>query len=315
MTTKTGPAERAAPSSLGAILALVAAAVLWGSNHVVARAAHDVVPLPALIFWRWSIALLLLVPFAWPHLVRERDEIVHSAAPLAWLGAVGIGLFSVLIFTAAYHSLAVEVGLLNATTPLFAVLFAALAGRTVPGSAQAAGLALALLGTLVILTRADPAALVSLRLQFGNVCALLAAMAFAWYSVAVVDRARRITVLSLMSVTAAAATLTVFLPLYAGWLALGGAPLTHGGPQAPFGVAAIVYIALGPTLLANLLWVYGTARLGAARAGGFLYLSPLTSSVLSVGALGEPVQAFHGLGFVLIVGGLVLLNLSRRRGA
>jgi len=38
-------------NSLGT-LALIATAALWGSNHVVARAARDAIPLPALVFWR-----------------------------------------------------------------------------------------------------------------------------------------------------------------------------------------------------------------------------------------------------------------------
>jgi drug/metabolite transporter (DMT)-like permease len=53
------------PQSLGT-LALIATAALWGSNHVVARAARDATPLPALVFWRWLPVLLILTAVAWP---------------------------------------------------------------------------------------------------------------------------------------------------------------------------------------------------------------------------------------------------------
>ena len=51
--------------SLGT-MALVATAALWGSNHVVARAAREIVPLPSLVFWRWMLAATALTLIAWP---------------------------------------------------------------------------------------------------------------------------------------------------------------------------------------------------------------------------------------------------------
>jgi drug/metabolite transporter (DMT)-like permease len=43
------------PRGLGTI-ALIVTAALWGSNHVIARATRETVPLPALVFWRWTLA-------------------------------------------------------------------------------------------------------------------------------------------------------------------------------------------------------------------------------------------------------------------
>src|SRR5262249_11394199 len=49
-------------------VALIVTAALWGSNHVVARAARDIVPLPSLVFWRWGLAVLPLTFVALPSL-------------------------------------------------------------------------------------------------------------------------------------------------------------------------------------------------------------------------------------------------------
>src|SRR6202022_3951028 len=103
-------------------LALIATAALWGSNHVVARAAREAVPLPALGFWRWRAAggILTIVPRrarrqAWP-VIRPR------LGGLIVGGAVGVGLFSYLLLGGAYQSLAIEVGFINATTPVWVLV-------------------------------------------------------------------------------------------------------------------------------------------------------------------------------------------------
>src|SRR5438876_580449 len=73
--------------SLG-MIALVATAALWGSNHVVARAVREIVPLPALVFWRWALAALALTVIAWPALRQAWPEIRPRLAELAFGGAI-----------------------------------------------------------------------------------------------------------------------------------------------------------------------------------------------------------------------------------
>jgi drug/metabolite transporter (DMT)-like permease len=98
--------------------ALIATAALWGSNHVVARAARDAVPLPALVFWRWLPAAVILTIFALPALRQAWPMIRSRLGGLVVGGAVGVGVFSYLLLGGAYQSLAIEVGFINATTPV-----------------------------------------------------------------------------------------------------------------------------------------------------------------------------------------------------
>lgn len=50
---------------------LTVTALCWAGNSIVGRAARDLVPPAALSFWRWTFALALLLPLAWPHLKRD----------------------------------------------------------------------------------------------------------------------------------------------------------------------------------------------------------------------------------------------------
>lgn len=306
-STEASALRRPGSEWLG-VLALVVTAVLWGTNHVTARAVHDIVPLPALSFWRWFLALVILVPLAVPYISRDRVVIRRDLTGLLIAGVFGVGVFSLLLYLGAYHSLAMEVGLLNATTPVWVVILAALLRSSRPTLRQAAGLTVATIGIAVVLTRGQPGAILDFRPTIGNLCAVLAAVVFAGFSMAIPRYTRELAALSFTAVTAGGATVLIFLPLYLAWLGTGGAAFTIEGTDQFTGLAGLVYIALGPTLIANVLWAYGTARVGATRAGAFLYLSPLTSSVLSIVILSEEVHLFHGASFLLILAGLALLT-------
>ena len=289
--------------------ALVATAALWGSNHVVARAVSEVVPLPALVFWRWAIGATLLTLIWWPALRRSWPAVRVHFTDLIIGGVIGVGVFSYLLLGGAYYSLVVEVGLLNATTPVWVALIGWSSGLEKPSSQTLAGLAVALAGTLLIVCRGDLSALLQLRFSFGNALSLLGAMAFAWFSLRVRVWAKDLDLLSITVVTAWAGVIAVMLPAYVAWLIGGGAVLYTRDDQAWAAIAAVCYVGIGPTLAGNLLYLFGVTRIGAARAAVFLYLSPVFSAALAIGVLGERIAWFHIAGAIVAVCGLALLRL------
>ncbi len=291
------------------MLALVCTAVLWGSNHVVARAVHDTVPLAALVFWRWALALMVLWPLALGSVRRDLPEIRSNLADLLFIGAIGVGLFSVLLLAGAYHSLAIEVGIINATTPAWVAVIMVVTGRAhVPWTGWT-GLAIAFLGTALIITQGSPATLFGLDMRIGNLWALLASIAFAWFSVRLRPYTGRVGPLAVTVITASSSLAFVALPLYLGAVIIAGqAVVVHRSEDLAFALSAIGFISLGPTMIANLLYIFGVSRIGPERAAAFIYLSPVASSILSVAFLGEQLVWFHFAGFLLIVVGLVMIN-------
>jgi drug/metabolite transporter (DMT)-like permease len=84
------------------------------------------------------------------------------------------------------------------------------------------------------------------------------------------------------------------------------------GPTTPLTWATVVYLAVGPSALAYLLWTYGLQAISANQAGAFLNLIPVAGLILAALVLGEQ----PGLP-ALVGGGLVLLGVSlttRSRG-
>lgn len=294
----------AAKAPLSAILALLATALLWGSNHTAARAIHDALPLPSLVFWRWAIALTLLLPIALPGLLRERAAIRRNAGRIALLGLVGVGLFSVSLYAGAYLSPALEVGLLNATTPIWVLLIATFVGRMRPRLAQIGGILIAMAGVTLVLMKGMPTGLAGFHFGAGNLFSITAAVLFAFYTYSLGQNPIGISALSLTALTALAGFVLVFCPVYAVFLFLDGQdPFTSGFRVEPV-TLTVLYIAAGPTLLGNLFWIYGAARVGAARAGPFLYFSPLATVALSATLLGETITLLQMVGGAAILAGL-----------
>lgn len=288
--------------------ALIATAALWGTNHVVARAAHEVVPLPALVFWRWFLAATILTVVALPSLRRCRQEITRHFGQLCLGGSIGVGVFSYLLLGGAYASPALEVGIINATTPVWVTLIGLLMGHAALSIRTTSGLILALLGTVTMICQGRYGELVDFRFGAGNLLSLLGAMTFAWFSIRARTWARVIEPLALTVVTAWFGLLFVMLPAY-GLAVMQGTPWLHvGSDTATFALAAIVYVALGPTMLGNLFYLFGVAAIGPVRAASFLYLSPVFSALLAITWLNEALAWFHVLGASCIIGGLLLMH-------
>jgi drug/metabolite transporter (DMT)-like permease len=294
-------------NSLGT-LALIATAALWGSNHVVARAARDAVPLPALVFWRWLPAAIILTILALPALRDAWPVIRPRLAGLIVGGALGVGVFSYLLLGGAYQSLAIEVGFINATTPVWVMLLGRWMGGGRLTAGMKAGIALAFAGTLLIISKGQPAMFAGLRFSLGNLWSLLAAMVFAWFSIRVRDWTRTIAPLPLMVVTGWAGMIVVMVPVYVVWLATGGPWLVWNAADLGFAITATAYVGLAPTMLGNLFYLYGVAVLGPARAAAFLYLSPLFSAAFSILWLGEQLAWYHLGGIAMIFAGLFMLG-------
>lgn len=167
------------------------------------------------------------------------------------------------------------------------------------------GAVLSIGGVLVVLSRGDAAVLTQMRLVPGDFYVLLAAAAFAYYSWMLAKPTEPPSIRQDWSAFLTAQI--AFGLLWSGLFAAGEWALTpaHIVWSWPV-VAALVYIALGPALLAYRAWGAGIGRAGPAVASFFSNLTPLFAAVLSSTFLGEMPRLYHVLAFAMIVGGIVV---------
>jgi len=192
--------------------------------------------------------------------------------------------------------------------PIWIVVLSYLFFREHVGVVQTLGVLVSLSGVAAIVARGDLAALLTLRLNRGDVLILLAVLSYAAYST-LLRRRPQIHPLSFLLTTFAVGAV-MLLPFYI-WEHLAVQPMPLRAPA----LLAIAYTALFPSILAYLCYNRGVELLGANRAGLFIHLMPVFGSALAFVFLGERLQWFHGLGVALIVCGLVLATRVHRRAA
>ncbi len=287
-----------------AYLLLIVTTLLWAGNIVLGRLVAGHVPPIALAFVRWGGAFLILLPFAWPHLKRDWPEILRHWPIMLVLSFTGIASYNTLVYFGLQFTGALTGVLLQSAQPLvialvtFALFAERLSGR------QAAGILLSLCGVVAIVSQGDLERLAAIRFNVGDILILVAVVLYAIYS-ALLRRRPAIHWISFLAATFLIGDV-MLLPVFA-WEISTGYVLRLDWLT----VAACLYVAIFPSLVAYAFFNRGVELIGANRAGPFFHLMPLFGALMAVGFLGERFQWFHGLGMAAILSGVALATTSR----
>lgn len=288
-------------------LLLTLTALFWAGNAVVGRAIVGRIPPALLAELRWSLAFLILLPFAWPSIRQELPLIRRHIGILALLSLTSIGAFNTLLYWSLQHTTAINATLMQSSGPLLIGLWSFLLFREPLTRAQLLGILVSLSGIAVIVCEGRPERLAGLALNVGDVAAVIAICIYALYS----------TLLRKRPGMSSLSFATVIIGL--GALMLGPVALAEnrfGNGMAPLTVgliAALIYVAAFPSILSLLFFNRGVQLIGANRAGPFLHLVPLFGAVLAVIFLGERPGLYHGIGAVLIIGGVLVASRAPAR--
>jgi len=290
--------------SPGTVLLLLVPPILWASNAVVGRAVADLVPPLTLNFFRWALALLILLPLGY-RVLRRGSAVWRNWPRYAVLGLLGVGLYNSLQYLALHTSTPVNVTLVAASMPVWMLIVGRVFHGVAIRPAQVAGSLLSLAGVAMVLSHGELSQLRALHFVAGDLLMVLATVIWAFYSWQLTRVPADAPVRShwagflLGQVLYGAAWSGLFAVLewrLTDWRIDWGWPL----------VAAAVYVAVGPSVIAFRCWGAGVQRVGPTLAGFFNNLTPLSAALLSLGLLGEAPHVYHALAFLLIIGGIVL---------
>ena len=282
--------------------------LLWAGNAIVGRLVHELIPPLTLNFLRWALAFVLLLPIA--------NQALRASSPLwthwrryALLGLLGVGCYNSLQYLALQTSTPINVTLVASSTPVFMLAFGALFFKQVVRKRQLLGAALSIAGVLLVLCRGDWHALTQVQLVLGDVFVLIATACWAWYSWLLAQTTEPTQVRSnwayfLIAQMAFGLSWSGLFTAaeWTGYTGLTEVHIVWGWPL----VAALVYVAAGPSLLAYRCWGLGVQRVGPNIAGFFANLTPVFAATMSALALGELPQIYHAAAFVMIIGGIVV---------
>jgi drug/metabolite transporter (DMT)-like permease len=296
--------QRLTPST---ILLLTVPPLLWAGNAIVGRLVRAAVPPMTLNLLRWTIALAVLLPLGWATL---RQPGVRAAIRTRWrryalLGLLGIGMYNSLQYLALQSSTPINVTLVASGMPVWMMLVGRLFYGVAVRTRQVIGALLSIVGVLVVLCRGDVDQLLALRLVAGDLYMILATIAWSFYSWMLLqpqdEPALRADWAAFLGAQVAFGLL--WSAGFAGveW-SLGAAAIAWSWPV----VAALLFVAVCPAVLAFAMWGAGIRRAGPGIGAFFVNLTPLFTALLSSAFLGELPHAYHVLAFLLIVGGILV---------
>jgi drug/metabolite transporter (DMT)-like permease len=288
-----------------AYLLLSFMALCWAGNQVLGRAVAGHVPPITYSFLRWSLATVIVLPFALPHVRRDWPVIRTHWRYLAFVGAIGGGLFNTLQYIGLNHTTALNSVVLNSTGPIFIAMASFLIFRERLTVRQAGGTAVSMTGVLGIITKGDLDVLHALAFNNGDLLLLTGMATNGIYTALLRDRPA-IHWLSFLSMLFLVSALVV-LPFLM-WEIASGARME----VTSFTLAAIAYVAIFPSVVAYICLTRGVELIGANRSGIFLHMIPPFGALLSIGLLGEPLRVFHVIGFALILCGVALASRKGR---
>ena len=278
-------------------LLLSITALCWAGNAIVGRlAAGHIVPV-TLSFLRWSIAFLIILPFAWKHLVRDWGAIRSHLGMMIFLSITGIAAFNTMQYWALEHTLALNTLLLQSAGPLFVAVWSLILIGVRLTLAQAAGIVLSLTGVLVIVLQGDFSTLANVAFNKGDVVFLAALAIFGVYSVMSLKRPQ-IHGLSFAGFTFGCGA-TCLIPVLI-WELYARPPMQLNAAN----LLSLFYVAVFPSTLAYLCFNRAVHLIGANRAAPIFHVVPVFGSAMAMVFLGERPQLFHVIGFALVLSGV-----------
>ncbi|MGL5631842.1 MAG: DMT family transporter [Azovibrio sp.] len=283
-------------------LLLTLTALFWAGNMVTGRGLRADVPPIALAFWRWVIAFMFILPFAWPHWKNQAALLKQGWFPILVLGVLGIAGYNTMAYIALQETTATNALLLNSFIPIATIILARLFFKTSLGRLQGLGVLVSLLGVLTIVSRGDLNALTSLSLNQGDIWMVCAVLLWAIYTLGLRFRPPGVSSMLLMAALVGVGLLTL-APFYLWELSMGHRINLNSGS-----FMGMAYVGIFPSFIGYVLYNRGVSEVGPGPASLFIHLMPVFGTLLAAIFLDERPSSYHLIGIGLIFTGILLVT-------
>jgi drug/metabolite transporter (DMT)-like permease len=281
-------------------LMMLVAMVIFALNYIIGRWAVGDTPPYMMGFVRWGGAMIILLPIAWNHLRDDYDFIRRHWPLLCLAGFMMPFMVGGVSYVAMNHTTAINAGVLVTSTPVMAVLLSWMILKDRITGGVCLGILLAIVGVLYIVSRGDPASLLSLSFNNGDLILIGCNLGVAGYGVAIKKLPEGLHPLSLLIVVCAVGAF-YHVPFVAYEMV--------SGEQVVLSTKSLVsltFLAIFPSAVGILIWNSAIGRIGPSRVTFYMYLIPVFTAIFAVPLLGESIDVYHVVGAGLIVIGVTL---------
>ena len=285
---------------------LILATLFWSGNFIVGKAASLFeIPPFTLNFYRWLCAWLILAPFTLKEIFKKKNYLLKNIKLILILGITSITIFNSIVYYSLNFTQVINGVLMISTIPVMIIFFSWIFKIEKANFYQILGVIFSLFGVVVIVTNANLYKLINLNFNKGDLWMVVAMFSWAMYSALLRKKKFDLSHISFLQ-TIITAGLILLFPAYLIEIALGYRANIH----LPF-ILTLSYVVLFPGLSSFFFWIKGISIIGSNRAGIFLHLMPIFSTIMAMLIFKEQFMIFHLIGAILIIAGIILSSKGR----
>lgn len=290
---------------------LLVAILGWAGNVVFGRYLHDTLPPFGLAFWRWAIAVAILMLWNWRHTLAFFQLLKRHFYQLFLLAVFGVIMGGIFQYVALDYTSATDVGIMISLMPIFIALCAEVMLKEKTSGLQKLGMLTAFIGALTLISEGSLHNIMHLKFNFGDFISFIAAFAWGIYTALLKKYKIPCSTWELVQATGFISVIIITLVLFAGGFQ--DVQRTFSTDLlTPDVLSGLLYVSIGASLLSYWGWNRGVQIVGPSRAGVFLYLVPIFSATFAAIFLGEHLHLYHLFGAIIIFTGVYLTTMKRR---
>ena len=270
------------------------------SNLIVARGGVEHVPPISLAFWRWTVVVLILLPFTFSFLIKNSKIIKKEFKKLFFLGAMGCGVCGAFPFLAGETTTVTNMGIIYTSSPIFIILISAIFFNEKVNLIKIIGLVSCLLGVFAIIIKGDFNLLLNLNFTIGDLWMLAAAIGWALYSIYLFYWKSKLPIFQRFTLVAFFGAISLF-PFYI----IEEVAVQRTLFNSQF-FLWVLFAAISPGIIAFTLYTQAQKSLGASLTGFTLYVFTIYAAIYGFIFFDEKLETFHYLGTVLVFFGVYL---------
>ena len=285
-------------------LFLTLASLFWGFNAIASRLAIDEISPMSLVSGRW-LGVMIILSIICRHQLSLGFQVFKSNYKwMIVMGLCGFTTFNSLYYISAHHTVAINLGIVQSTTPAFIMIISMFWLKTRINLKQVTGLLITFIGVSIVISNGNLASLLRLKLNNGDLLLIVACIFYAIYAVGLRKRPEinDVLLMTFFSYVAFIGSLpgliieitqySFFFPTFKGLMILS-------------------VIIIFPSLLAQILFMKGVKIVGPALSGLYTNLVPIFTSVLAIIVLDEVFHIYHLISLIIIFLGIYIFDRKK----
>ena len=270
------------------------------TNIIVARGGVEYVPPVSLAFWRWVTVFLILLPFLYKEIVKNKQSFNKEFWKLFFLGSMGCGVCGAFPFIAGMSTTMANMGIIYTSSPIFIIILSVMFFQDKINVSRIIGLLLCLIGVLAIISKGKIDLLLNFKFTSGDLWMVGAAIGWAIYSIYLLNWKSNFSLMARFTLIALFGAITLF-PFYI--LEEIFYFKTVFNKNFFFWV---LFAAISPGIIAFTLYTKVQKYVGASLAGFTLYIFSIYSAIYGIIIFDEELLNFHYFGAIFVFSGVYL---------